>query len=141
MSEHFLPVWKRESFGLIGIFFKTCKTCSGHHRDIKTGSDRSGSSVSSPSYCSRSDLARKKMIPAATIRKPATEAMAMPTTSGSETYSSQCSPRYHQFSPTRHLRQRSQVQFPKTLTCHFEKSWKKNFNVDLYVSVYSSSAF
>lgn len=29
--------------------------------------------------------------------------MAMPTTRGSDTYSSQCSPRYHQFSPTRHL--------------------------------------
>lgn len=74
----------------------------------------SGSSVSSPSYCSRSVRARKKMIPAATIRKPATEAMAMPTTSGSETYSSQCSPRYHQFSPTRHLQPTSQVQPPKT---------------------------
>lgn len=71
---------------------------------------RSGSSVSSSSYCSRSDLARKKMIPATTMRKPATEAIAMPTTSGSETYSSQCSPRYHQFSPTRHLQQRSEVQ-------------------------------
>lgn len=43
------------------------------------------------------------MTPEATSRNPATEATAMPTTSGSDTYSSQCSPRYHQFSPTRHL--------------------------------------
>lgn len=34
----------------------------------------------------------------------------MPTTRGSDTNSSQCSPRYHQFSPTRHLCQRSQGQ-------------------------------
>ncbi len=65
---------------------------------------RMGSSDSSLSYWSRNVLARKKMTPEATKRNPATEAMAMPTTSGSDTYSSQCSPRYHQFSPTRHLR-------------------------------------
>ena len=67
-----------------------------------------GSSDSSLSYWSRNVLARKKITPEATNRKPATEAIAMPTTSGSDTYSSQCSPRYHQFSPTRHLRWRWQ---------------------------------
>lgn len=76
------------------------------HGESRLGSaspHRMGSSDSSLSYWSRSVLARKKMTPEATNRKPATEAMAMPTTSGSDTYSSQCSPRYHQFSPTRHL--------------------------------------
>lgn len=67
---------------------------------------RMGSSDSSLSYWSRNVLARKKMTPEATNRNPATEAIAMPTTSGSDTYSSQCSPLYHQFSPTRHLRWR-----------------------------------
>lgn len=43
------------------------------------------------------------MTPEATNRKPVTDAMAIPTTSSSDTYSSQCSPLYHQFSPTRHL--------------------------------------
>lgn len=66
---------------------------------------RKGSSESSVSYWSRRVLARKKITPDATRRNPATEAMAIPTTSGSDTYSSQCSPRYHQFSPTRHLKQ------------------------------------
>lgn len=70
----------------------------------------SGSSLSSPSYCSRSVRDRKKMIPAATARKPTTDAMAIPTTRGSETYSSQCSPRYHQFSPTRHLQPQQSVK-------------------------------
>lgn len=64
---------------------------------------RIGSSDSSLSYWSLNVLAKKKMTPEATSRNPATEAMAMPTTSGSDTYSSQCSPLYHQFSPTRHL--------------------------------------
>lgn len=65
---------------------------------------RKGSSESSVSYWSLRVRASKKMTPDATKRKPATDAMAMPTTSGSDTYSSQCSPRYHQFSPTRHLK-------------------------------------
>lgn len=71
------------------------------------GTYLSGSSLSSPSYCSLNVRAKKKMIPAATARKPTTDTMAIPTTRGSETYSSQCSPRYHQFSPTRHLQPRS----------------------------------
>lgn len=71
------------------------------------GTYLSGSSLSSPSYCSRSVRARKKMIAVATARKPTTDTMAIPTTRGSETYSSQCFPRYHQFSPTRHLQPRS----------------------------------
>lgn len=70
---------------------------------IQYVSYRTGSSVSSLSYWSLRVLARKKITPDATRRNPATDAMAMPTTSGSETYSSQCSPLYHQFSPTRHL--------------------------------------
>lgn len=77
-----------------------------HRGELKLGTGsphRMGSSDSSLSYWSRNVLARKKMTPEATNRKPATEAMAIPTTSGSDTYSSQCSPRYHQFSPTRHL--------------------------------------
>lgn len=45
----------------------------------------------------------KKMIADAMRISAATEAMAMPMTKGSDTSSSQCSPRYHQFSPTRHL--------------------------------------
>ncbi|KAG5852675.1 hypothetical protein ANANG_G00065110 [Anguilla anguilla] len=40
-------------------------------------------------------LAKKKITPEATSRNPATEAMAIPTTNGSDTYSSQCSPRWH----------------------------------------------
>lgn len=70
---------------------------------------RMGSSDSSLSYWSRNVLARKKMTPEATNRNPATEAIAMPTTSGSDTYSSQCSPLYHQFSPTRHLKWRCKI--------------------------------
>lgn len=58
-------------------------------------------------YLSRRVLAKKKMTADATRRNPATEAIAIPTTSGSDTYSSQCSPLYHQFSPTRHLPQRT----------------------------------
>lgn len=63
------------------------------------------SSVSLFVYWSRRVLAKKKMTADATRRNPATEAIAIPTTSGSDTYSSQCSPLYHQFSPTRHLQQ------------------------------------
>lgn len=75
----------------------------GYKQHLTCTPYRMGSSDSSLSYWSRNVLARKKMTPEATNRKPATEAIAMPTTSGSDTYSSQCSPLYHQFSPTRHL--------------------------------------
>lgn len=60
-------------------------------------------SCSSSSYWILRARAKKKMTPEATSRKPATDAIAIPTTSSSDTYSSQCSPRYHQFCPTRHL--------------------------------------
>lgn len=107
---------------------------------------RSGSSESSLSYWSRSVLVRKKTTPAAMSRKPATELMAMLTTRGSETYSSQCSPRYHQFSPTRHLHTHTRVKqnthtLPQLQLIMFSwhlylfskeqnnlASWKKHFN-------------
>lgn len=65
------------------------------------------------------------MIPAATARKPTTDAIAIPTTRGSETYSSQCSPRYHQFSPTRHLQPRSHTNIHKRVQglLLFRKLW------------------
>lgn len=88
-------IWSYDLFGGLRMCLLSCK----YSLYLK------GSSESSVSYWSRRVLARKKITPDATRRNPATDAMAMPTTNGSDTYSSQCSPRYHQFSPTRHLKQ------------------------------------
>lgn len=45
----------------------------------------------------------KKTTAETTRRRLTTEAIVMPMTKGSDTNSSQCWPRYHQFEPTRHL--------------------------------------
>lgn len=92
-----------------------------------------GSSDSSLSYWSLNVLAKKKMTPEATSRNPATEAMAMPTTSGSDTYSSQCSPRYHQFSPTRHLT----MEICKLILFFFWQYNKTNEGHELELVAYS----
>lgn len=65
------------------------------------------------------------------VKKPATEARAMPTTRGSETNSSQCSPRYHQFSPTRHLRQRLQGS---TWQGHLLQALERKTSTDLQMA-------
>lgn len=62
-----------------------------------------GLSLSLLTFWAWTVLTRRKMIAEETRSSPSTEAMATPITKGSDTSSSQCSPRYHQFSPTRHL--------------------------------------
>lgn len=62
-----------------------------------------GLSLSLLTYWAWRVLMRKKTKAEEMRTSPTMEAMVMPITKGSDTNSSQCSPRYHQFSPTRHL--------------------------------------